>query len=116
MDWLASFRGRMGLTIEDTMVYITGGLALGYTRSGWNAGYAQSAGCCEVAFSHVQVGWVAGVGVEHMFGRNWSIKGELLYYALGKVETSHTFSTRRTLPGPQRSCGGPRRAQLQVVS
>jgi outer membrane immunogenic protein len=33
VDWLASFRGRMGLAVDDTLVYLTGGLALGELKS-----------------------------------------------------------------------------------
>ena len=29
VDWLASFRGRAGLAVDDTLIYVTGGLALG---------------------------------------------------------------------------------------
>jgi outer membrane immunogenic protein len=88
VDWLASFRGRMGLAVDDTLVYFTGGLALGELKS--SGSFSDSAGVqSAVALSKTQVGWVAGLGVEHKFNQNWSIKAEYLYYDLGHASASN---------------------------
>jgi outer membrane immunogenic protein len=87
IDWLASFRGRMGLAVDNTLVYVTGGVALGHLKSNAarvDAGGFQSYG----ALDKTKVGWVAGGGVEHKLNRNWSIKGEALYYDLGRETAS----------------------------
>jgi outer membrane immunogenic protein len=71
VDWLASFRGRMGLAVDDTLVYFTGGLALGHLKS--SVTIAGAGGSSPVNFgslSKVQAGWVAGLGVEHKFNQN----------------------------------------------
>jgi outer membrane immunogenic protein len=89
VEWLASFRGRMGLAFEDTLVYFTGGLALGQIKD--SAGLTGT--CCgdwTASVDQVRVGWVAGAGVEHKFSQNWSLVGEFLYYDLGHVSASGT--------------------------
>lgn len=93
VDWLASFRGRMGLAVDDTMVYITGGLALGHLKSSNFWGGTDCTPSCTGDYgslSKTKVGWVAGLGVEHKFSRNWSVKAELLYYDLGHETGSNT--------------------------
>jgi outer membrane immunogenic protein len=37
--------------------------------------------------SNTRSGWTAGGGIEWMFLPNWSLKGEALYYDLGRFET-----------------------------
>jgi outer membrane immunogenic protein len=95
IDWLASFRGRMGLAVDNTLVYVTGGVALGHLKSNasrTDAGGFQSYG----ALDTTKVGWVAGGGVEHKLNRNWSVKGEALYYDLGRSTADGTASGRGT--------------------
>ena len=102
VDWLASFRGRMGLAVDDTLVYVTGGLALGELKSSTTEVDSSGTTGNYSSLSTVKVGWVAGVGAEHKFNQNWSVKGEFLYYDLGRTNTtssgaplcsSCTFST-----------------------
>lgn len=93
VKWLASFRGRSGIAIDDTLVYVTSGLALGGVRNGWGVGYTPGLGagnCCDLASSETRVGWVAGVGVEHMLSQRWTVRTEVLYYDLGRKDASGT--------------------------
>jgi outer membrane immunogenic protein len=84
VDWLATFRGRMGLAVDDTLVYFTGGLALGQLRSSMGNGpNVFSSANFDNALNKVQAGWVAGAGVEHKLTQNWSVFGEFLYYDFG---------------------------------
>jgi len=101
IDWLASFRGRMGLAVENTMVYVTAGVAF--------AGVKHSYLCCfdgtdTGSSKKTAVGWVAGVGVEHRWSRNWSVKGEYLHYDFGNYtatanvnDTSSAFDHSHTV-------------------
>jgi outer membrane immunogenic protein len=92
VNWLASFRGRMGLAIDDTLVYFTGGLALGGVQANSGDHYA-TIGCYpNLCFpvNQTQVGWVAGAGVEHKLTPNWSFFGEFLYYDLGQTNSAVT--------------------------
>jgi len=94
VSWLASFRGRAGLAVDTTLVYVTGGAALGRFKHEGLVGVGKSA---NFAFSDTLVGWVAGVGVEHRFNRNWSVALEYLHYDFGTdskhVTTASTGST-----------------------
>lgn len=86
VDWLATFRGRMGLAVDDTLVYVTGGLGLADIRSSATA--TQFNGTFNMALNNVQAGWVAGAGVEHKLSQNWSVFGEFLYYDFGRQSAS----------------------------
>lgn len=86
-DWLATFRGRSGLTVGDekrTLVYATGGLALvgskisgTYSRLNGNNpfSFADSNTATEVSFA-------LGGGVEHAVTDSLSFKLEGLYVGL----------------------------------
>ncbi len=87
IDWLASFRGRMGLAVDNTLVYVTGGVALGHLKSSVGTTCATcttSSTSNYGGLSTTKVGWVIGGGVEHRWTRNWSFKAEALYYDLGR--------------------------------
>jgi len=92
VDWLASVRGRMGLAVDDTLVYVTGGVAFAGVKSGWGGGYSGTANtCCDVT-SGSRTGWVVGGGVEHMLTPNWTIRAEGLYYDLGTDQANPTVN------------------------
>lgn len=93
IDWLASFRGRMGLAYQDTMVYLTGGLAIGQVKAtNFFSDQTPSNFRDYGTISKTKVGWVVGGGVEHRWSRNWSVKAEALYYDLGNTEATATNS------------------------
>jgi outer membrane immunogenic protein len=77
VNWLASFRGRAGIAIDSTLLYLTGGVALGGIKDRINY-YWTPGGTLEQ--DNVKVGWVAGAGIEHRFTPNWSLKFEYLHY------------------------------------
>jgi len=81
VNWLASFRGRAGLAVENTLLYVTGGLALINLTQTWNDASGQLAKVRDTGY-----GWVAGVGVEHKFSGNWSVVAEFLHYEFDKIE------------------------------
>ena len=70
VNWLASFRGRAGLTLDTNLIYLTGGVALGdFKNSLW---VGTSSGAADL--TQTRVGWVAGLGFEHKFNNNWSVQ------------------------------------------
>jgi outer membrane immunogenic protein len=90
INWLSTFRGRVGwLMHPDTMLYATGGLAVGGIKNSWNPN-GLNAGCCgpTKSVSKTKTGWVAGGGIEHMFMRNWTIGVEALYVDLGNTSAN----------------------------
>jgi outer membrane immunogenic protein len=65
-DWLATVRGRAGITHDRALFYLTGGLALTEQDS-------------NIFGSAVLPGLVVGGGVEYMVAPGWSLKAEYLY-------------------------------------
>ena len=79
-------RARIGFTPYDRfLIYATGGLAYGEVKS-----YASVTGVQNAALgwsgskSDVKYGWTLGAGAEYALTNNWTLKGEYLYYDLGK--------------------------------
>jgi outer membrane immunogenic protein len=97
VDWLASFRGRMGLALDNNLVYFTGGLALGQLKgiaAVHNVIPFGGVGHVTVNYSNLsktQVGWVAGLGIAHKFNPQWSVFAEFLYYDFGRVTDSQNI-------------------------
>jgi outer membrane immunogenic protein len=101
LDYLGTVRGRIGyLWSPSLMIYGTGGFAYGgawanvvqtataadtiqgFTQTGvWNGAGQQN---------QLLVGWTAGGGAEWMFMPNWSLKGEALYWDLGRMNIQTT--------------------------
>ena len=109
LDYLGTVRARLGYTVFDNLlVYATGGLAYGEkefrTRYNFDAsgggsfiipGYGTTVGR-----SKMETGYVIGGGLEYALDANWSVKGEALYYDLGKTRASGTFNSTSSFPPP----------------
>jgi outer membrane immunogenic protein len=80
LDWMGTVRGRLGVTLSPTLVYVTGGWAFAHFEDTVTVpGVVIPANV-----SKTRSGWTAGGGVEHMFARNWTAKIEALYADFGK--------------------------------
>jgi outer membrane immunogenic protein len=82
IKWLSTLRTRQGLAIGDTLLYMTGGLAIAgvnNTSTFCNTGFP-----CTKSESKTKVGWTAGFGVDHMFTPNFTIGADLLFVDLGE--------------------------------
>ncbi len=113
-------RGRVGYTpFAALLLYGTGGLA--YARVSSNAMIAESSfgtcgsgscpfGSASAATSSTRLGWTVGAGGEYRFAGQWSVKGEYLYYDLGRL--SYAFSPL-TSTG---DCGGGAACQFTGVN
>ena len=78
---LATLRGRVGVTMSPTLLYLTGGVAWGRVSNNLPTlflGFPADTG--------TKTGWVVGAGIEHAlnFAPNWIIRGEVLYVDLGE--------------------------------
>jgi outer membrane immunogenic protein len=82
VSWLATVRGRIGLTMSPTLLYVTGGAAFGGVKSSWFDSGTTPFG---LSVDKTKVGWVVGGGIEHAFAGKWSVRAEALYHDLGKV-------------------------------
>ena len=91
LNWLASMRGRLGYTWDQTLFYATGGIGWGNFGHAASAAFGASA---STSFSDTKTGWVIGGGAEWAFSPGWSLRAEYLHYEFA--------GTSRTVP----SAGG----------
>jgi outer membrane immunogenic protein len=94
LGWVATARGRAGIALQDTFLYITSGVAVAsITTKTFD----------DIQYSHTKTrfGWVAGAGVEHMLTRNWTLGTEVLFMDLG----SKTYSTEKANDARRRVSG-----------
>jgi len=93
VSWLATVRGRLGITMSPTLLYVTGGAAFGGVESGWFDGSTPAVG---LSVDKTKAGWVAGGGIEHAFASNWTARVEALYHDLGKVSAGPVSAAGQT--------------------
>ena len=78
IPWFATARGRLGFTLDQWLVYATGGVAIAGVKSEGSAtvaGFTQS-----VSIFEPQASWVIGGGVETaLWGSRWTAKAEYIY-------------------------------------
>lgn len=96
-DWLITIRPRIGYAWADTLVYVTGGLAisrLSFSQSySDNLNFLSPAGGSESASAaQTKAGWVLGGGLEQSIGKNWSLKAEYLYVRFDGLNASSTLT------------------------
>jgi outer membrane immunogenic protein len=93
VDWQATFRGRLGLAANDWLFYGTGGLAVAGVRESQIVGnLIATSASSSFATSDARAGWVAGGGVEKVFGRDWIFRLEYLHADYGNAGHTTTFS------------------------
>jgi outer membrane immunogenic protein len=99
LDWLATFRGRLGwVSPGDALWYVTGGAAWARVdhsmtvvgTTGFFPGGGSPYTSASASFSQVVPGWTLGAGVETpLFGR-WTFKAEYLFVHLATRENDFT--------------------------
>jgi len=97
IDWMASFRGRAGVTVDRALFYVTGGAAvaeIGGSRTTVvnGPGIALPAGTFTATNggSATRWGWTVGGGIEWAFNPNWSLAGEYRYTDFGSRSVTFT--------------------------
>lgn len=90
LDALGTVRLRLGYAFDNgLMAYATGGLAYGKVRSRFQATYNGNT-YSWADTSGWRTGYAIGGGLEYMFARNWSVKGEAIYYSLGNSRSAES--------------------------
>ena len=84
LDFLASATARAGYAWNSLLLYGKGGVA--WTTDHFNEINVVFPAVNTFAPTDHRTGWTAGVGLEYMFARNWSVKAEYAYYDFGKKE------------------------------
>lgn len=91
MRWDASVRGRLGLALDRSLLYVTGGWA--FARYSFGGGPIPAPPCC--GYSADVDGWTFGVGWEYAFTNNWTGRVEYRHADFGTV----TGALPPTFPG-----------------
>jgi outer membrane immunogenic protein len=89
IDALATFRARFGIDFNGTMPYLTAGFAIADTKDAFSvSGYGGNVG--PRTYTNTQTSWVPGMvvggGVERQLGRNWTLRGEVMWVGLRSRE------------------------------
>jgi len=102
-DWIATVRGTMGLALNATLVYVTGGVAFGDVRNN-NTRFPLGGGPAIQIWddNSTRIGWTTGFGVAHQVMRAWTVRAEGRYVDLGR----RTVDCTTTGPAPFCSIGG----------
>ena len=102
-DALFTLRPRVGIAIDRSLVYVTGGLAASAFVFSQNISYLNprvnflpfttaAGGANAGSASSTKVGWTIGAGFERMLDNNWSVKAEYLYVDLGTQSFSSLYT------------------------
>jgi outer membrane immunogenic protein len=99
VNWLATIRGRVGVAVDSTLFYMTGGAAFGHVKD--SVAILGNNGSVGLSFTQDQTraGWTIGAGVEHMFAPQWSARAEFRYVNLGKTTVDCAPGTQACTPG-----------------
>jgi outer membrane immunogenic protein len=84
-DWLYTLRGRLGVSADRALYYVTGGLAVGNESFSQNFFHTATGSAEAGSTSATKAGWTVGGGVEYAFTNRVSAKVEYLYVDLGSV-------------------------------
>ena len=99
VEWLASIRGRLGLTWGSGLVYITGGYAgASVSHTGTYNVVTPFIASASISAKNTQTGWVFGGGYEGKLTGNWSVRAEYLYYSFGGLNASTNIAHNVTIP------------------
>jgi len=102
LQWFATFRGRVGVTVTPSvLLYATGGGAWGEVQSTLGLGGFTATGIPVTVAgttSTDRFGWTVGAGIEAMFSPNWSAKIEYLYLDMGSISNSVVLPTAAGFP------------------
>lgn len=83
INGLATIRARAGIALDSTLIYVTGGFALG--KAEYEAQYfiTSNNAYANLRSSDILKGYVLGAGVEQALGGAWSLKLEYQYINFG---------------------------------
>ncbi len=80
LDKFGTVRGRVGVAVDRSLFFATGGLAVGYNEATINV--SAPGASARLFDSQTHVGWTVGGGWEYAFANNWSAKAEYRYVEL----------------------------------
>jgi outer membrane immunogenic protein len=88
-NWYATIRARAGIADQNSLFYVTGGLALVDAYYCGTDGECVTDGSDQLAFTDTRLGYTFGAGVETRLADNWSLKGEYAYIGVPRFEKNY---------------------------
>ncbi len=92
MSWYGTLRGRLGLVADDSLIYVTGGLAVADIETTVVNRIVPFGTNEASSTSDTRWGWTAGVGTETALWGGWSLVSELLYMQFDKANDTFQSS------------------------
>ena len=80
IDWYSTMRGRFGILTGDTLLFATGGLAIGQIEND------QPALSPLANATTTKVGWTVGLGLETPMKDDWTFKAQIDYLDFGETD------------------------------
>ena len=108
MNSLLLFTGRVGMTFDRLLIYVTGGGA--WARDEFNY---TSPGVGTATTKQNRTGWTIGAGLEYGLSPNWSIAAQYNYIDLGDKDVTFGAPSRR-VHRSRRSGHPPRHGAAQL--
>ena len=97
--WLVTARPRIGWALDNWLVYVTGGLAVGDVKGNFN--FSDTNGAAESGLlSSTRTGWTFGGGVEVGLQGPWTVKAEYLRVDLGSASVTSANLSAPVAGGP----------------
>lgn len=90
IDWYATLRGRAGLVVDRTALYVTAGLAYAEAKTKWNDRSTQPNR--DFSVTNDNIGLAYGVGLMHRINQQWSLNGELLTISIPDKSNNEIIS------------------------
>ena len=85
VPWLGTVRGRLGVTLSPTLLYVTGGVAFGRVNNSIIATFGPGGPLlATIRENRTRTGWTFGGGIEHRLWSNWTVRAEGRYVDLGR--------------------------------
>jgi outer membrane immunogenic protein len=98
-DWLFTARPRIGWAINNWLIYVTGGLAVGDVKGKFN--FTDTTSAMESgSISSTKAGWTFGGGIEVGVQGPWTVRVEYLRVDLGSASTISTNLSAPVAGGP----------------
>lgn len=85
INWLGTIRARAGVAIDRTLIYATGGLAVGDVEDWFSWGFPALGQIYSGSTSGTEWGWTAGAGLEYAATDNIIVGADVLYFDLGET-------------------------------
>jgi outer membrane immunogenic protein len=97
---LGTVRGRVGLAVDRTLFYFTGGLAYGEVANTvvYNSLRFPTSNTPSFNTDSTRIGWVVGSGLEYALTPNLTAKGEAIYAQLNTTAASWVSPGSPTFP------------------